>query len=134
MDRLLDEYWSAWIDWESRGEMDEAETPRERPLRRERTSRRLAFQLFQEEVRAAYELTLRRYRDVLEGIYQAVEPTGEQRRAIRDVVIEHIKATRLKATPHDRRAAMHEVYDLLDDERRAKLFDYILRVAVPDGG
>ena len=131
-DRLLDEYWTTWASWASRGEAREGETEAERKGRLERTADRLAFQLFQEEARAGYELTLRRYRDVLDALYEAVEPTEAQREAIRGVVIDHIKATRLKATPAERRASMHEVYKVLDDERRIKLFDYILRVAVPD--
>jgi len=132
LDRLLDEYWTAWASWASRGEAREGETNAERARRLERTMERLAFQLFQEEARAGYELTLRRYRDVLDALYEAVEPTEAQREAIRGVVIDHVRATRLKATPAERRAAMHEVYRLLDDDRRIKLFDYILRVAVPD--
>jgi hypothetical protein len=94
---------------------------------------RLVTQVFQEEVRDAYEISLRRYRDALEAIYAAVDPTPEQREAIRSIVIEHVKHTRLEATPTRRRAAMREVYDMLDDERKARLLDYLLERVVPNG-
>lgn len=126
--RLVDEYWAAWIDWELRSAGDEAA----RKAARATTERRLAFQLFQEEVRAGYEATLRRYRDAMEAIYAAVEPTEEQRQQMRAVLIDHIRETRLKATPAQRRAATRRIYDLLDEERRGKLFDYLLRQVVPD--
>ena len=67
-----------------------------------------------------------------QGDNSTVEPTEEQREAIRSVVIEHIKATRLEASPQQRRDAMHEIYRLLDDDRKQKLYDYLLRIVVPD--
>ena len=120
--RLVDEYWSAWIGAAAR----RAETPDE-------TTDRLGAQLFQREVREAYDASLRRYRDALEAIYQAVEPTPEQRAAIRELVIEHIRATRLDATPAQRRDAMLRIYQLLDDERQERLFAYMTSLVVTDG-
>ncbi len=118
--RLLDEYWDAWIESEGAA----GGTRRE-------VERRLAFALFQQEVREAYDISLRRYKQALDAIYDATDPTPEQREAIRNLVIQHIKDTRLQADPEQRRAAMRRIYDLLDQQRRAKLFDYMLRVALP---
>lgn len=92
---------------------------------------RLAFELFQVELRAAYDQTLRRYRDLLESIYTGVEPTDEQRAAIRDIVLTHIKDTRLQATPQQRRETMLEIYRELDAERRERLYETLLRQVVP---
>lgn len=128
--RLTDEYWQALLRWELRSRDDlggDARLAAEREV-----LERLAFQLFQEEVRQAYDATLRRYRDVLQGIEDAVEPTDEQRAAMRDIVIDHIRETGIAATPAQRRAATLEIYRLLDDERRERLFDYLLRQIVPD--
>ncbi|RMH12893.1 MAG: hypothetical protein D6695_05565 [Planctomycetota bacterium] len=127
--RLLDEYWDAWISWELRNTHDMQ--PEALADARAKTQQRLALELFQQEVREGYELTLRRYQQALEGIYAAVEPTDEQRAQIRSLVIEHIRTTRLEATPEQRRAAMHRIYELLDTQRRQKLFDYLLRQVVP---
>lgn len=121
MRRLLDEYWDAWI--ESSAPSDDNQ--------RQQIQDRLAFELFQQEVREAYDISLRRYRQALDAIYNATDPTPEQREAIRDLVIQHIKDTRLSATPEQRRAATRRIYDLLDPERQAKMFDYILQVALP---
>lgn len=128
--RLLDEYWDAWISWELRGARQfEGDALAEA---RKKTQERLAFSLFQQEVREGYEVTLQRYRQAMDAMYEAVQPTDEQRGAMRNVVIEHIRATRLEATPDQRRAAMHEIYQLLDDERKELLFDYLLRQVVRD--
>ncbi len=126
---LLDEYWGAWIDWELRNRAG-LEGDRLAEARR-RTRERLGFALFQAELREAYDVSLRRYREAMEAIYNAVDPTDEQRAAIRSLVIQHIKDTRLEATIEQRRAAMRRIYDLLDPERQGKLFDYMLRVALP---
>lgn len=93
---------------------------------------RLAFELFQAELRTAYDQTLRRYRELLESIYDGVEPTEAQRVAIRDVVLEHIKDTRLQATPQRRREAMLAIYRELDEERRERLYEVLLIQIVPD--
>ncbi len=125
--RVLDEYWDAWIDWSLRNRKAKI-TDRVR----NQTRKRLSARLFQRELVEAYDISLKRYRDALEVIYSAVEPTDEQREAIRSIVIEHIKQTRLEATPQQRRDAMHEIYRLLDEDRKAKLYDYLLRIVVPD--
>jgi hypothetical protein len=126
--RLLDEYWDAWIDWELRG----SEERREDPEARKRVARRLGFRLFEREVRRGYDASLRHYRQALEGITNAVAPTDKQREAIRSLVIDHIRQTRLEATPEQRRAVMLEIYRLLDPERRERLFEYMTRAVIPD--
>ncbi len=128
--RLVDEYWDAWIDSQA-GDMNPQMNDGQRAERRERVERRLAFQLFQEEVQQGYELTLRRYRDALDAIYAAIEPTEEQREVIRSIVLTHIKSTRLEATQAQRRAVYHEMYRGLDPERQQRLFDYMLRQVLP---
>ncbi len=126
LQRLLDEYWGAWVGAElaplPEGERDDA-----RPA----TIDRLSFQLFQEDITRAYDSSLRRYRDAMQAIYGAIQPTDEQREQVRTIVIDHIRATRGNATPDQRRATMRRIYDTLDEERQGLLFDYMLRVALP---
>ena len=93
---------------------------------------RLAFQMFQNEIRRAYDLTLARYRELLESINQAIEPSETQRVAIRSIVLEHIKDTRLEATPAERRQTMLAIYRQLDESQRERLYDLLLRQVVPD--
>jgi hypothetical protein len=132
VERLVNEYWQAWIRSampKIAGEMDEAQQKKIH----DRIERQLAFQLFEEEVQRGYELTLRRYKQVLDGIYGAVEPTDTQREAIRSVVLKHIKETRLEPTQAQRREAYLAIYELLDEQRREKLFDYLLRQILKEG-
>ena len=119
--RISAEYMHAWASQEKRQNED-----------LEQTKERLAFSVFQQEVRDAYDASLQTTRQAMQGIYDAVDPTPEQREVLRTIVIDHIKATRLKATPAQRRAAMRRMYDALDEERRGMLFDYIMRAVVPD--
>lgn len=119
--RLVEEYWGAWMRSEAGGRAPV--TPEERAALEDR----LAFTLFSEEIREAYERTLQPYRQRLEALYAALEPTDEQRQAIRTVFIDFIRRTRLAPTPQDRRAAVREIYDLLDEDRRGKLFDLVVR-------
>lgn len=126
-EKMLEEYWDAWVQWSLRNR-DGKITDR----MRENTRARLTLRLFQREMNKAYEMSLRHYREALEAVYAAVDPTDEQRQEIRSIVIDHIKATRLGATPANRREVMHTIYNMLDDERRVKLYDYLLRIVVPD--
>lgn len=128
--QLTDEYWEALVDWQTRGRKDT--DPARIAQVRTQVERQLAFAMFQQEVRVGYEATLRRYRDAMEAIYAAVEPTDEQREQMREILIDHIRSTQLSATPAQRREATRRIYDLLDDQRRGKLFDYLLRQVVPD--
>lgn len=126
LDRLLNEYWAAAVDWELRNAKEKG------PEARAKAEERLVFQIFQDEVRLAYERVLKPYRDRLEGVYAALEPTPEQRAQIRDVVLDLIREGKLKPTPEQRRAAMTRIYATLDEERKAKLFDLIVRQVVPN--
>lgn len=119
--RITAEYVDAWVTARKR----RSETP-------DQAAERLSFEIFEREVRRAYDASLRTTRQAMEGIYEAVDPTDEQRETIREIVIEHLKSTRLKATPDQRRATMRRIYDALDDDRQALLFDYMTRAAVPD--
>ena len=125
---LVDEYWEARIDWDLRN----IEKRRQNPEVRERVSNRIAQQMFQREVRESYEASLRRYQQAIDGMAEAVQPTPEQRQEIRMIIIEHIKATRLKATPAERRATNLAIYRMLDGERKEKLFEYILQFVILD--
>lgn len=124
--RILEQYWESWTDWVLRDRDD-----RDKAAVRKRARQRLTRRLFEQELAEAYEISIKRYRDALEAIYAAIEPTNEQREEIREIVIEHIKAMRNEASPQQRRETMHEIYAMLDEERRTKLFDYLLRIAVP---
>jgi hypothetical protein len=128
MKALVDEYWEAWIDWELRSN----ESRRDSPAARARVQKRLSMQLFEREVREAYNATLRRYQQALDGIYAAVEPTDEQRERIRTIIIDHIKATRLAASPAQRRETNMVIYRMLDDERKEKLFAYMTSIVIRD--
>ncbi|HHN78094.1 MAG TPA: hypothetical protein ENK11_05390 [Phycisphaerales bacterium] len=126
--RLVDDYWAAWIDWDLRG----SEKRRKDPAARARVEKRLAFHLFEREVRRGYDASLGHYREAVEAIYNAVDPTDEQREAIREIIIDHIKSTRLHATPAQRRETNMKIYRMLDDERKERLFAYMIRVILPD--
>lgn len=128
--RLVDNYWAAWIRAETPAQAADLDEPQRAELLA-RVESRLSFRLFQEEVQLGYELTLRRYREAMDSIYAAVEPTDEQRASLRSIILDHIKETRLEATQAQRRAAYHAMYQALDDARREKLFDYLLRQVVP---
>lgn len=125
---LVDEYWEAWIDAELRGgdAMDAGDEARDR------VERRLAFGLFQREVQDSYETSLRRYQQAIEGVSNAIEPTPEQRQQIRLIIIDHIRETRLSATPAQRRETNLRIYRMLDDDRKEKLFEYMTRFVIPD--
>ena len=118
--RLVNEYWNAWIAWELRNANNDSETARNR------VQRRLSFQLFQREIGEAYNWSLRPIQQRLESIYQATEPTEEQRSAIRDVMIDYIRESRLRPTPEQRQATAARIYDLLDETQRLKLFEQAL--------
>lgn len=118
--RLVNEYWNAWIAWELRNAKDDSEA------RRNRLQRRLSFQLFRREIGEAYNWSLRPIQQRLESIYRATEPTDDQRSAIRDVMIDYIRESRLRPTPEQRQAAAARIYDLLDETQRLKLFEQAL--------
>lgn len=96
------------------------------------TRDRLAFQMFQQEIRQAYDQTLARYRELLESIDQAVSPTQAQSARVREIVLAHIKDTRLQATPSQRRQTMLAIYREFDQTQRERLYDLLLRQVVPD--
>ncbi len=114
--QIVDEYWDAWIEWELRNARDRSDTARKK------TQRRLSFRLFQREIGEAYNWSLRPIQQRLESIYQATEPTEEQRAAIREVMIDYIRQSRLRPTPEQRQTAASRIYDLLDETQRLKLF------------
>jgi hypothetical protein len=114
--RILDEYWTAWIDWELRNSKDKSDAARAK------VQDRLTFALFQDDLRQAYERTIRPYRERLERITQVADPTPEQREAIRGIVIDYIRETRLKPTPEQRSETAKRIYLALDEDRRIKLF------------
>ena len=124
---LVDEYWDAWIDWELRNNKN-----REKAATKKRAEQRLAMRLFEREVREAYDASLKRYQQSLDGIYAAIDPTDEQRTQIREIIIDHIKATRLRATPAERRDVNMTIYRLLDDDRKERLFGYLSAIVFRD--
>ena len=118
--RLVDDYWATLIDWELRRAKDKPEKARLD------TERRLALGLFSDEVRRAYEGTLQPYRQRMDEIFRVVDPTPEQRAAIRTLIIEHIRESRLKPTAEQRKRLLGDIYRSLDAERQAKLFDLVI--------
>ena len=118
--RLVNEYWDASINWALRNAKDKSDAARKK------TQRRLSFQLFRREIGEAYKWSLRPIQQRLESIYQATEPTEEQRSAIRNVMIDYIRESRLRPTPEQRQTAAARIYDLLDEAQRLKLFEQAL--------
>jgi hypothetical protein len=84
---------------------------------------RLAFDLFQQEFRQAYERTLRPLRTKFDVLVQSVEPTDEQKQAIRAILHEYIRAGRLDPTPELQQEAARRIYQVLDEGRRQRLFE-----------
>lgn len=132
-DRIVHAYWDAWIAARTpESEQDMQGQPRT-PAIKQRIENQLNNELFQRDIANAYEYSLRRYRDAMQAMYDAIEPTPEQRAWIRDRVIEHIKDTRLSPTLEQREALMLEIYDMLDEDRKSKLFLYMTRAAISRG-
>jgi hypothetical protein len=119
MKRLVDEYWSAWLQREMRNDRDDAGA-------RERTERRLAFTLFQQELGEAYNWSLRPFRYKLEALYEITEPTEEQRTHLRDAVLDYIRNSRLEPTPEQRRQVTERIHAILDEEQRLRLFEHVI--------
>lgn len=117
--RLTDEYWDALIAWELRNSKDKSDAARKR------VQDRVTFDMFNQEVRQAYERTLRPLRNKFDAIVQAVEPTDEQKQAIRAILHDYIRAGRLDPTPEQQQEAARRIYQALDDERRQKLFETV---------
>lgn len=126
--RIVDEYWDAWITWELRRSRDKSEQARSR------VRERLAFQLFQDELRQAYDRVIRPYRERVEQIFAALDPTPEQRASIRGAVVEFVRESRARPTPQQRREVLTKIYSILDQERRAKFFDLVARQLVEAQG
>jgi len=128
--RMVDEYWDALID---RRLLNADADPRKVPQRRrDRVAANQERGLFHRELRAAYDRSLRATQQSLAAIYDAIDPTDDQRAEIRARMLADLKRTGLDRTPADRRATFRRIYDSLDAERRALLFDYLTRVVVPD--
>jgi hypothetical protein len=130
LDRILTEYWDRWISANTPDAQDNMKAPPNKQAIRKRIENRLNNQLYQQDIGNAYEYSLRRYRDALQAIYDAIDPTPQQRNWIRERVIQHIKDTRLKATLQQRESVMLEIYHYLDEDRQTKLFAYMTRAAI----
>lgn len=115
--RLVDDYWNALAEWELRNSRDKSEAARQRVFDR------VGFDMFQQELRQAYERTLRPLRNKFDAIVQAVEATDDQKQAIRVILHEYIRAGRLDPTPGLQQDAARRIYQVLDEERRQKLFE-----------
>ncbi len=115
--RLVDEYWNALADWELRNSRDKSEAARQRVFDR------VGFDLFQQDIRQAYERTLRPLRNKFDTIVQSVDATDEQKQAIRAILHEYIRAGRLDPSPDLQQEAARRVYQVLDEDRRRKLFE-----------
>lgn len=132
-DRILDEYWDAWIAANTPESDQNMQGQPRTPAIKQQIENRLNNELFQRDIANAYEYSLKRYRDAMQAMYDAIEPTPEQRAWIRNRVIQHIKDTRLNPTLEQREALMLEIYDMLDGERQTKLFLYMTRAAMSRG-
>ncbi len=120
LQQLVDEYWQAWIDWELRSTPDADENARQA------AAARLAFTLFQVEMRSAYEWTLRPYHNRLQTIYEITEANDEQRAEIRAAIIDYVRESRLQPTDEQRRAVTQRIYDVLNEQQRLRLFEQVV--------
>jgi hypothetical protein len=133
LDSILDEYWLRWV---SANTPENAQNMKGEPVDQAtylRIENRLNNQLFQTDIARAYEYSLQRYQGAMTAMYDAIEPTPEQRAWIRNRVIEHIKETRLSPTLEQREALVLEIYEMLDEDRKVKLFLYMARAAMARG-
>ncbi|MGD9690862.1 MAG: hypothetical protein AB7K52_15030 [Phycisphaerales bacterium] len=108
--RIVHEYWDAWLDQEQRPGQFRVDV-----------EARLASTLFQEEIRQAYEVTLRPLQQKLERIFEAVDPTPEQREAIRGALIAYVRANGLQSNPDERLRLARAINEALDEDRRLRL-------------
>ncbi len=133
MERILSDYWLRWVSANTpENEQNMSGQPvDERTYKR--IENRLNNQLYQSDIARAYEYSLQRYQGAMTAIYDAIDPTPEQRAWIRNRIIEHIKQTRLKASIEQREAIMLEIYHMLDEERQVRLFRYMTRAALNRG-
>jgi len=115
--RLVDEYWTARLDRELRNAKDKSDKARRT------TQQRIMLGAFQNELRAAYDRTLRPYRQKIDTINRIAEPTPEQRDAIRTIIIDFVRETRLQPTSQQQQEMARKVYQTLDDQQRVKLFE-----------
>lgn len=113
--RVVDECWDAWIAAESDARMMDSGPP-------DGLESRLVYELYQRELAYAYEDTLRPFQQRLDRIYAVVEPTDEQRAAIRGAVIKYIGDAKLTPTAEQREELARTIYDALDEPRRFRLF------------
>ncbi|MBX3357697.1 MAG: hypothetical protein KF745_04635 [Phycisphaeraceae bacterium] len=112
---LTDDYWTAWIDSEKRANQTPAQV-----------EQRLIRSLLLDELRAAYDSSLRPYRDRLDRVNQAVDPTPEQRAALFKIVVRFIATSRLQPTEEQRAALAREIYGALEEPQRIKIFELAL--------
>ncbi len=110
--RLVDEYWERAVDFEQ---------AKNRKQSRADAQARLSYELFQRDVRRAYDIGLRPYQQKLEKICAAVDPTPAQREAMRNAMIEYIRASFSAPDPAQRLRLARGIYEALDEERRVKL-------------
>jgi hypothetical protein len=120
--RLVDEYWKAQVEWEMRGLKDKDRTDEAR----RRTQDRLVFGLFQQDLRQAYERTLRPYRVKMQALNDIARLTPEQKDSIRTIFLDFVQQTRLHPTPEQNHEVADKIYQTLDDDRRQKVFESLL--------
>lgn len=130
LDRILDSYWHAWVTANTpEQDLNMQGDPKSEAVYKQ-VENRLNTQLYQQDIAQAYEYSLRRYHNAMQAMYDAIQPTDDQRAWIRNRVIEHIRETRLQPTLEQREALMLEIYHMLDEDRQTKLFAYLARVAM----
>lgn len=119
VERLVAGYWNEWIEWELRSRKRPSETDCSR------ARDKLERQVFADELRRAYDDLIKPYQEKLEKLFEAVEPTPEQRSTITRVLRDHIVTSRLRPRTEARVELMTELYQALDESRRAKLFGLV---------
>ncbi len=119
LERMVSEYWEAWVKWELRSK----KSPSEGECLRTRD--RLERQLFADDLRRASDDLFKPFREKLDKLFLAVEPTNEQRDRIKAAVRTHMVESRLRPRINQRVRLMESLYTALDEDRRARLFGLI---------
>jgi len=127
--RIINDYWLRWAAAES-GSMNL--TPNSRTYKK--TEHKLNNQLFHQDIGEAYESSLKRYRNTIDAITTAVQPTKAQQDQIREMIIEHIKQTRLKSTAEQRLDLMTDIYHLFDEDQQETFFRFMTSLAIDRNG
>jgi hypothetical protein len=112
LQRLIDEYWEAWIASEQKAS---PKTPRETIIER------LIARTFAAEVSKMYDSALRPAKQKLDSIITTVGATDEQKSALRLAFVDYIRTAQLRPTDDHKAQLARAIYTILTEAQRVKL-------------